>query len=296
MDDVNRVFPALLRHWRKRKGLSQFALGLRANVSARHVSFLETGRSRPSLEMVLLLADVLEVPADEQDVMLREAGFAPATVGRAADALADPDVAYSLDAGLRYHEPFPMLVLDRAYDVLRANGAVRRLVSRCAGPTGARWVDGPWNVMEALFNPGLLKSHIVGWEATARIVVGRVYRDALKEGPNGRASGLLDRLLDAPGVPGAWREPDLESGSEATLPFRLRAGADVLSFVGTLSTFRAPQNAALDEVIAASYLPADSATERICVALAEESGAPALPAPREATSALSVPNPILRAR
>ena len=269
MDKPDRVLPALLRHWRGRRGLSQLALGLRADVSARHISFLETGRSRPSREMVLRLADVLAVSADERDVMLREAGFAPASDGRAADALADPEVARALDAALRYHEPFPMLVLDRAYDVLRANGAARRLVERCAGAGGGPWVDGPWNAMEALFDPALLRPFMVDWEATARTAVGRVHRDALKEGPGGRASALLDRLLAAPGVPAAWREPDLTQGSEATLPFRLRAGEDVLSFVGTLSALQAPQNAALGELLVGSYLPADGATEQACVALAK---------------------------
>src|SRR5437870_2513052 len=130
-----RLFPALLRHWRTRRGLSQLDLALAADVSPRHVSFLETGRAQPSREMALRLGATLNVPLRDQNAMLRAAGF--------ADEFPEPDFAEGLPAGvaqaidrmLAVHEPYPMTILDRRYQLLRANeGALRVFTKLLADP------------------------------------------------------------------------------------------------------------------------------------------------------------------
>ena len=257
--DEQGAFPDLLKHWRQRSDLSQLDLALRAGVSARHVSFLETGRSRPSQGMALRLASALDIPASERDVLLREAGYAADAVGPAPDALADPDFRRAIDAKLRYHEPFPMLVLDRSYDVVRANEAARWIVSRFVGAVPERW-----NAMEALFDPDFARPHVEDWEEVAQIVIARVWRESLRDQRGGRIRGLLERLLSAPGVPEAWAEPRTDLGTEPTLPLCLRVDGEVLSFLGTLSVVRAPQNTNAETVLIGSYLPADFVTARVC--------------------------------
>src|SRR4030088_1049363 len=113
----------LLRSWRQRRNLSQFELGLDADVSSRHVSFLETGRSRPSREMVLHLAEQLEVPLRERNGLLLAAGYAPQYAERSLETPEMEPVRQALDRFLRAHEPYPAIVVDRQYNLLAANDA-----------------------------------------------------------------------------------------------------------------------------------------------------------------------------
>src|SRR5579859_3587977 len=121
-----RLFPALLKHWRNRRGLSQLDLALAADVSPRHVSFLETGRAQPSREMVLRLGATLNVPLREQNGMLRAAGFGE-EFPEPDLAVLPPGVALAIERMMQTHEPYPMTVLDRRYQLLRANQGATRL-------------------------------------------------------------------------------------------------------------------------------------------------------------------------
>ena len=255
----SQVFAALLKHWRTRSGLSQLDLALSAGVSARHISFLETGRSQPSREMVLLLGAALEVPLREQNEMLREAGHEPAFDDPSPGLPQDSAIDHALRIMLRHHEPFPMLVLDRWHDVVRANTAMGRLVEHCAGAAPERW-----NGLHAFFDESLLRPNVLDWEATARTVVARVHREVLRSPGDVRLRRLLERMLDAPGVPAAWKAPDPARGTEGALSVRLRVQDRVLVFVATLTAFQVPQNITVDELRIESYFPADAATERAC--------------------------------
>lgn len=256
--DESRVFAALLRHWRTRRGLSQLDLALHADVSARHVSYLETRRSRPSRDMVLRLAAALDVPLRDQNVMLREAGFAPAFAEPGLDALA-PAVDYALTRLLAHHEPYPMLVLDRAYDVLRANRAAAALAALAVGAVPPRW-----NAVLALFAAGGVRRHLDNWEPVARQAVARLHRESLSAPQDARLRDLLDLVLELPDVPPDWRRPDFDAGSEGALTLAFRLGEQRATFTTTLMSFHAPQNVTLDELQIECYLPADDATEAFC--------------------------------
>src|SRR6266851_5628429 len=173
-----RLFPALLRHWRTLRGLSQLDLALAADVSSRHVSFLETGRAQPSREMVLRLATTLSVPLREQNDLLRAAGFPDAFAEPGLEGGQPPGVAQAIDRMLAQQEPFPMTVLDRHYSVLRTNGGGTRLLARfIADPSalGAR----P-NAFAVLFDPRLARPFVVDWERVAHAFVSRLNRDDLE--------------------------------------------------------------------------------------------------------------------
>ena len=266
MNERSQVFPALLKYWRSRRGLSQLDLALTADVSARHISFLETGRSQPSEKMVLLLASTLDVPLRERNTMLREAGFSPVFEEPAMEEL-DTDIEHALRVMLRQHEPFPMMIVNRSYDVLRMNKAATCMVSMCV-----EQVPDQWNAIHALFDQEWFRPYIVDWERTARTAVARLHREALQIRQNTRLRSILDEILDAPDIPQSWRTHDLSRGSEGALHLRFEVSGQILSFVTTMMSFQAPQNVTLEEIRIESYFPSDQATEDTCIRLFSQTG------------------------
>jgi transcriptional regulator with XRE-family HTH domain len=261
-----RLFPALLRHWRTRRGLSQLDFALAADVSARHVSFLETGRAQPSREMVLRLGAALAVPLRDQNVMLRAAGFADEFPEASLDAGLPAGVAQAIERMLRQHEPFPMVVLDRHYQVLRTNEGAARIFARFIAEPGA--MPATPNVFFLLFDPRLVRPFVVDWEHVARGLTARLHREALAHPGDADLAALLRSLFDFPGVPESWRQPDFSIPSDPTLTLRLRRDALDLGFLTTLTVFNAPQNVTLEELSIESYFPLDGATADRCAELA----------------------------
>ncbi|MEM1125342.1 MAG: helix-turn-helix transcriptional regulator [Bacteroidota bacterium] len=253
----SQLFAALLKYWRTKRGLSQLDLALTADVSARHISFLETGRARPSRDMVLVLAATLDLPLRERNALLREAGFAEAFEMPPLDALADDGIRRALTTMMHLHEPFPMLVMDKWYEVLEMNQGAQRLVGVLLGPQVRRF-----NACLAFFDE--LRPFVVGWEGVARLMIARLHREALHQPHDERMAALLRRVLDRPDLPDDWRRPDLSKGSEGAFTLRFKAGDLELAFVTTLMAFNAPQNVTLDELRIECYYPLDEVTEAAC--------------------------------
>jgi len=264
------VFPALLKYWRGVRGMSQLDLSLAAEVSARHLSFLETGRSKPSREMVLRLGATLGVPLREQNSLLEAAGFAPSFRGMESSDPLDPRLEQAISRMMELQEPYPLLVLDRHYDVLRANNATHRVFAGVLGDRAARLVDEqPLNALRLLFAPEWLRSGVEDWDGLARQVLIRLQREVLENPADERLAQLLDELVALPGVPDDWRTPDLGLISEPTLFFRVRCRGESISFLTTVTRFSAPQNVRLEELQIESYFPMDETTERVCRELCE---------------------------
>lgn len=261
-----RLFPALLKYWRGRRGLSQLDLALNADVSSRHVSFLETGRSAPSEGMVLRLAAVLDVPLREQNELLIAAGFERLFDEPKLTALEDRSVAMAIERMLAQHEPYPMLVMDAGYDILLTNRSAQLLLSRLVSDPSA--LAPPLNGMRMLFDPRLVRPALVGWERIARELLSRLHREALHHPENNRLSELRDELLSHPDVPQEFHEPDFTRGRGATFPVRLQSGDLELSFLTAVTAFSAPSNVTVEELRIESYFPLDDATDAACQALA----------------------------
>lgn len=259
------LYPALLRYWRARRGWSQLDLAVAADVSSRHVSFLETGRAQPGRETLLRLAATLDVPLRDQDEMLRAAGFDPAFGADAPGAL-PAAVDRVLDRMIAAHEPFPLTVLNRRYDVLRASDGAQRLVARFVADPAA--LPAPLNVYGLLFDPRLARPFVVEWERVAHALVARLHREALARGSDPELSALLRSLFAWPGVPEAWRQPDFSAPSEPFLALRLRRDDDAMAFVTAITAFSAPGNVAVEELRIESYYPLDDATAAACARLA----------------------------
>jgi transcriptional regulator with XRE-family HTH domain len=195
----------LVRHWRHVRRLSQLALALEAATTSRHLSFIESGRSQPSREMVLRLARVLDVPIRERNQLLLAAGYAPlyGEAGLAAEESAA--VRAALERILTAHEPYPAVVMDRHWNVLKTNDAADLFFGWLVGDADARQ---PANVIRLMFDPEGIRPFVLNWEAAADALVQRVHREAVGGIPDPATIALLEEALAYPGVPAQWRSPD----------------------------------------------------------------------------------------
>lgn len=260
--DEPRLFPAVLKHWRQRRGLSQLDLSLAADVSGRHVSFLETGRAQPSREMVLRLAGALDVPLRDQNQMLQAAGFEPEFAEPSIDEGLPPPIEHAVARMLAQHEPYPMIVMNHRYDVLRTNEGAQRLVARVVADPSA--LTPPLNAFRLLFDERLARPAIVDWERTARALLSRLHRESLSRAGDAELAALIRSLLEYPDVPEDFRRPDFTIPSDPTLVLRLRAGDLTLAFLVAVTVFSAPQNVTLEELRIESYFPLDDVTASAC--------------------------------
>lgn len=259
----SRLFPALLRYWRGRRGLSQLELGLQANVSARHVSFLEAGRARPSEEMVLRLLSVMGVPLGDQNQALVAAGFSARFPELRASDL-PPEIDMVVAQMMAQHEPYPLVVLGFDGTVLRTNDGARHLFGAFIAEPSA--VPSPAYIFSLIFDRRLLRPHIAEWESFARSVVSRIHREFLQSGDS-RLGALLDRLFELD-VPREWQHPDFATPPPSTLRMHLVRDPLHASFLVTVTTFLAPQQVAIEELRVESCFPLDAATRELCARLA----------------------------
>ena len=247
----------LLRHWRRARNLSQLALAHEAEVSPRHLCFLENGRARPSREMVLTLAEALAVPLRERNGLLLAAGFAPLFRSSTLDDPALAPVRTALDALLRQHEPYPAVVLNRHWDIVETNGAAARFFALLLE---GRAAHGAGNVLRLMFHPDGLRPAVENWDAVARSLVQRVHREALGGALDDAGRALLAEILDYPGVPARLRTPDLEAPLVPVVPVTFRHRGQVFRFFSAVTVLGTPQDITVQELRIESFFPLDEAT------------------------------------
>jgi len=255
-------FGLRLRWWRQRRGLSQLDLAGAAGTSQRHVSFLESGRTQPSREMVLCLAAALDVPLRQQNALLLAAGFAP--IWRERD-FAAPELAtvnHALDYILAQQEPFPALVVDRHWTLLRANAGAQRLTAFLTGPAPDPAPAGAVNLAEWLLSPDGLRPLLVNWQDVAIHFLRGVQADASADGTPDTAN-LLQRLLAYPGIPALSHVPALEESQPPVLTMHFRKGDTSLRLFTTIATLGTPQDITVQEIRIECFFPADADTSRV---------------------------------
>jgi transcriptional regulator with XRE-family HTH domain len=250
-----------LRYWRGKRGHSQLELAGEAAISQRHLSFLESGRSQPSREMVLKLGLVLDIPLRQRNLMLTAAGFAAAYSER---NLTDPElreVKRALDFMLEQAEPFPAIVVDRLWNLVMRNDAAGVMMQWLAGaPSAPAPAEGEINIIQLLLHPQGVRNHVANWREVAGDVIHWVHREAIAEGPAGPAHALLDALLKIDGIPADWRTPNLESRVVPFLPLLLRRDGVELKLFTTITTLGTPHDVTLHELRTENFFPADEAT------------------------------------
>jgi len=254
-------FGARLRWWRERRGLSQLELAGEAETTQRHVSFLESGRATPSREMILRLAAVLGLPLRQQNAVFLAAGYAPPW--RESD-LSAPELARvssALDFMLAQQEPYPAFVVDRRWNLLRANTGALRLVEFLTGPPPATPAAEPVNLAVALVSPDGLRPFIVNWEEVVLYFLRGVQDDAVADGTPETAA-LLKRLLAVPGAPALSQAPPPEEAPAPVLPVHFRRGETSLRLFTTLATLGTPRDVTLQEIRIECFFPLDDATAR----------------------------------
>jgi transcriptional regulator with XRE-family HTH domain len=247
----------LLRHWRRARRLSQLALALEAATTSRHLSFIESGRSQPSREMVLRLARVLDVPIRERNQLLLAAGYAP--VYREAGLAGGESAAVraALARILAAHEPYPAVVLDRHWNVVTTNDAAGLFFGWLLGDGSA---GQPANVIRLMFDPDGIRPFVANWEAAADALIQRVHREAVGGIPDPATVALLKEALAYPGIPAQWRSPDFARTPLPVVPIEFSKGGLALSYFSTVTTLGTPQDAMLQEIRLESFFPADETT------------------------------------
>lgn len=267
------LFPALLKHWRGQRGLSQLDLALAADVSSRHISFLETGRSTPSAEMVLRLATTLGVPLRHVNAMLQAAGHEP--MFEESGYTLPAAVVQALSLLKDHHEPYPLIVIDRAYRIRDLNrGALCLLAALLPGqlPQGAlnatALANLDLNLARWTFDPHGARPYLVNFDEVGRALLWRIQRELLADPDDGAVRTLLDEILAMPTVAPDWREVDLSIPSEPALVVHLRRDALDLRFLTMVTAFQAPQNVAVEELRVEHWFPYDNSTADALRALA----------------------------
>jgi transcriptional regulator with XRE-family HTH domain len=259
----NKMLSALLKHYRRARGMSQLDLASAADVSPKHLSFLETGRAKPSREMLLRLGSTLALTLRDQNALLVAAGFAE-TFRETEIGQMTPAIRGALERMMSTHEPFPLVVFDANYDVRMVNHGAQALLMRLLPPAA---LGKQLNVLELCFDPDALRPRIEGWEQVARHMLSRLAREHLQTGRE-RLGLLLSRLLAYPGVPSDFRALDLTTVLEPVFDVRFRLEDRSFGFLTTITSFTAPQDVTLEELRIESYFPLDAETARLCEQLA----------------------------
>jgi transcriptional regulator with XRE-family HTH domain len=255
----------LIREWRARRRMSQFDLASEADISQRHLSFLESGRAAPSRDMVIRLADGLDVPLRHRNRLLLAAGFAPHYSER---PLTDPSLSPALETVkmvLKGHEPFPAFAVDSHWNMVTANNAVGPLIADIKEPA---LLDPPVNVMRLCLHPAGLASRIVNLTEWRAHLLARLKQQNETFGDPSLEE--LERELRS--YPGGISKSRIvhDNGTAIAHMLRLRAGADVLSFISTITVFGTALDVTLSELAIESFFPADPETSAILAHLAKK--------------------------
>jgi transcriptional regulator with XRE-family HTH domain len=247
----------LLRTWRQRRRLSQLALACDAEISQRHLSFLESGRAAPSRDMVLHLAEQLDIPLRDRNVLLVAAGFAPIYRERLLGDPALQAARNAVDIVLKGHEPYPALAVDRHWTLVAANRAVSQLLAGA----DAELLQPPINVLRLSLHPAGLATRIVNFAEWRAHVLARLSRQ-VEVSADRVLTDLLVELRAYPSTPKGRDVADSEF-TGVVVPLQLTSASGVLSFLSTTTVFGTPVDITLSELAIESFFPADAATADI---------------------------------
>lgn len=264
-------FGRLLRDWRRLRGHSQLSLSTEAGISTRHLSFLETGRSMPSREMVLRLSNALDVPLRERNALLEAAGFA--SIYRETD-LAAPELGSlrrMIDFLLERQEPFPAVLLDRAWNLLGTNATAPRLFAGFVTHPGPPWNDEPPNLLRMTLHPDALQPYIVNFDEVASELLTGLHRKVASSLEDRELQALLAELRSLPGIPGSARVPDLARAPLPVLPLHLKKNDLELRLFSAVTSIASAQDVTVAELRIESLMPADGPTEAAIRRLAASS-------------------------
>ena len=247
----------LLKLWRERRRRSQLELALDAEISTRHLSFVETGRAKPSREMILLLAENLEIPLRERNKILVTAGFAPVYSEKSFDDVSFKAARRAIELILEGHEPFPALAVDRRWNMVAANKTVPLLLDGVA----AELLAPPVNVLRLSLHPKGLAPRILNLHEWREHLLARLKKQA-EDTADGALEELLKELNDYK-PPASRREKTSDADGAIVIPLKLESPLGTLSFISTTTVFGTPVDVTVSEIALETFFPADDATREI---------------------------------
>jgi transcriptional regulator with XRE-family HTH domain len=259
-DAMRNSFGRLLKEWRNRRGYSQLDLALAIRTTQRHLSFIESGRSTPSRDMILRISQTMDIPLRQQNVMLLAAGFAPLWSARDLSA---PDLVMvdkALGHMLEQHEPYPAFVVDRCWNLLRANQGAARLTKFLRGDPQVEPCAEPVNLAVALMSSEGLRPYLANWVEVAHYFLRGVQADTQSDGAP-ETLALLHRLLALPDVAALIEGPPPAETQVPVVPMHFQRGDTSLSMFTTLATLGTPRDVTLQEVRVECLFPMDRATD-----------------------------------
>jgi transcriptional regulator with XRE-family HTH domain len=251
-------FGDLLKRWRAARRMSQLGLAAEAEISARHLSFLETGRAQPSRDMIQLLGNVLDIPYSDQNYLLLAAGFAPKYAHREIDAPELTQVRHALEFILRQQEPYPAIVIDEVWNIRMRNAASERIFSLFRELSDLP-NDRARNAMHILCHPKGVRRFMTNWEEFVGPLIQSIHHEAIVSNSAGVLQ-LRDELLSYPGMPADWKTANSLT-APPLLTMRLKKGDLQFAFFATLTTFANPHEVTLQQLRVECLFPADKTTE-----------------------------------
>lgn len=251
-----------LKDWRFARRMSQLDLATVADVSQRHVSFLETGRAKPSREMVIHLAIALDVPLREQNAMLAAAGYAAEYPETQLTEPALDQVRGILETVLQAHEPFPAIVVDRGWDVVLSNAAAIRFTTSMIDPTNPVAVAG-MNALKLILHPEGVRDFIVNWKQVATAAMRRLDHEIASRPTDVVLQDLRTEVMSYPNVAELLQHPARPAADDLLVPFHYRIGDSELKLFSTIATIGEAHDITLEELRLESFFAADGETERL---------------------------------
>jgi len=261
---ARQPFGDLLRHWRSVRVKSQLALASDARTTPRYVSFVETGRAQPSRQMVVRLARALDVPLRERNDLLLAAGFAPLY---SDGTLQSPSFAWierALDAMLTQHEPFPAVVMDRAWNLQRANHGAEELFGRMFAPDP---IPAAANVLRLIIEPGPVRGHITNWDAVVPALLDRARREAVGGVFDRATADLVAALRDRPDVAELVSRDDVTPAAAPVVDLHFDVAGTELRFFSVVSTIGTPIDVTAQELRLEAFFPSDDQTRDVWAGL-----------------------------
>lgn len=247
----------LLKEWRGLRRRSQLDVSVDTGISQRQISFIESGRSVPSRPTLMSIAAALDIPLRERNVLLLAAGYAPLYSDAAWNSDEMQSISKALERVLAQHEPYPAIVMDRYWNVLLTNSASPRFFN-CFIDMSAR--PSPGNLLHLMFDPQGMRPHIANWNALAKALIQRVYREAVGHVVDQRTKDLVADLLAYPDVQADWRAPEMSGGSPM-IPISFVKDGATMSYFYLITTVGTPQAIAAQELRIECLYPVDDATE-----------------------------------
>lgn len=252
----------LLRQWRSTRGRSQIDLSLDTGVSQRHLSFIESGRSAPSRETLVAIAEALDVPLRDRNALLLAAGYAPIYSEKAWDASEMQGLTQAIQRMLRQQDPFPAVVMDRYWNALMTNESAPRFFKSFIDLASFK---GPRNLLHFLFHPHGVRPFVKDWESLARSLIQRVHRESIGRVVDTKTRQLLMELMEYPGVKSEWRNPAVPDIAPVrpVIGYSFNWNGRVLNYFSMVATVGSPITVAAQELRIECWFPSDPETETL---------------------------------